>query len=787
MSVMFKPPTIVTAPIGWWQVFGFAQGHDPFFARARAAQLQALNRYVPFNTALMALNVTALLVTLDGIADPGFLISWGLVMAGLALLWTLRFLRIRQRGEATEASPALFWTVTAEVVAFGAGWTAMLVHLLPHAGVETQALLLLLSVTAMGACGFAAAVMPVCAMLLVAIIGGGAVLAIPTGSPLAMPAIMLAFATFAALIIRGVIVTSFAMMARMRTQTELGDRNEVVRLLLNEFEANGSDWLIEVDDQGRLTHVSPRLADVARRPRADLLGQPLLSLLGKEKRGEARAAVRALAATFESRRAFRDISVPVDVGGETRWWALSGTPKTDVTGRFSGYRGVGRDVTEARRSHDRIAQLARFDPLTGLANRALFREALEDALARAARTGKSCALLFIDLDRFKAVNDTLGHSAGDRLLRETAGRLRDAIGGGATIARLGGDEFAVMLPDASSRRADAVAAAIVARLAQPFDLDGHAATVGASVGYALGPGDGASVETLLKSADLALYEVKTNGRGAACRYQPAIRERADERRALEVDLALALERGELSLAFQPVVEASDEHIVGFEALLRWTHPVRGNIPPVTFIPIAEATGLIIPIGEWVIETACAWAARWPAHVRVAVNLSPAQIDDPQLITTVQAALARNDLDPERLELEITESLFLNEKPATLSTLAALRGLGISFALDDFGTGYSSLGYLQKASFSRIKIDRSFVSRATQPGSEAGAIIQAIVNLAHSLDMVTIAEGTETREEFERCRALGCEQVQGYLFGKPMPPEEATALVRPVVKLRIAAE
>jgi diguanylate cyclase (GGDEF)-like protein/PAS domain S-box-containing protein len=598
---------------------------------------------------------------------------------------------------------------------------------------------------------------------------------------------MLAIVTFALLIIRGVVVTSFAMMARMRTQSELGDRNEVVRLLLNEFEANGSDWLLEVDDEGRLTHVSPRLADVARRPRAELLGHPLLALLDKERRGEGRAAVKALTATFEARRAFRDITIPVDVGGEIRWWALSGTPKTDGAGNFAGYRGVGRDVTEARRSHDRIAQLARFDPLTGLANRALFREALDDALARASRTGKHCALLFIDLDRFKVVNDTLGHGAGDCLLRETAGRLRDTIGGGATIARLGGDEFAVMLPEASARRTDHIARAIVTSLAQPFDLDGHSTTVGASVGYALGPVDGANVEMLLKSADLALYEVKSNGRGAAGRYNAGMRERADERRALEADLAMALERGELSLAFQPVVEASDEHIVGFEALLRWTHPTLGNIPPVKFIPVAEATGLIIPIGHWVIETACAWAAHWPEHVRVAVNLSPVQIDDPVLIETVQKALAENGLAPERLELEITESLFLNEKPSTIGTLAALRGLGVSFALDDFGTGYSSLGYLQRASFSRIKIDRSFVSRVIQPGSEAGAIIQAIVSLAHSLGMVTIAEGTETREEFERCRSLGCEQVQGYLFGRPMPPEEATALVRPVVRRRLAAE
>jgi diguanylate cyclase (GGDEF)-like protein len=440
---------------------------------------------------------------------------------------------------------------------------------------------------------------------------------------------------------------------------------------------------------------------------------------------------------------------------------------------------VGRDVTEARRSHDRIAQLARFDPLTGLANRALFREALEDALARAVRTGKSCALLFIDLDRFKAVNDTLGHSAGDRLLRDTAGRLRDVVAGGATIARLGGDEFAIMLPEASARRVDHVATAIVAALALPFDIDGHAALISASVGYALGPVDGASVDRLLKSADLALYEVKSNGRGAACRFIAAIQEKADYRRALEADLALALERQELSLAFQPVVEASDEHIVGFEALLRWSHPTLGQIAPDKFIPVAEATGLIIPIGNWVIETACAWAARWPEHVRIAVNLSPAQIDDPLLIETVQRALADNNLGPERLELEITESLFLNEKPSTISTLAALRGLGVSFALDDFGTGYSSLGYLHKAAFSRIKIDRSFVSRATQPGSESGAIIQAIVSLAQSLNMTTTAEGTETREEFEFCRALGCEQIQGYLFGRPMPPEAATALVRPL--------
>ena len=654
-----------------------------------------------------------------------------------------------------------------------------MLHLLPQSGPEAQALLVLLSLTVMGACGFAAAMMPVCGIALVVIIGIGTIAGIPAGSPLASPMVGLAFLSFGLLICRGVFVTSLAMMMRMRAQFELSDSSEVVRLLLNEFETNGSDWLIEVDGEGRLTHVSPRFAEAARRPAEALMGQPLLALLGDEKRGEGRNSVKALTSNFTARRAFRDISIPVAVAGETRWWALSGTPKLDALGQFAGFRGVGRDVTEVRRSHERIAQLARFDPLTGLANRALFREALDDALARAVRTEKSCALLFIDLDRFKAVNDTQGHSTGDKLLRAVAGRLRDAISGGATIARLGGDEFAVMLPEASPRRAEAVARGIVAALARPFEIDGQPVTIGASVGYALGPTDGASVDKLLKSADLALYEVKSNGRGAACRFVPAIRERFDERRALEADLAQALDRGELSLAFQPVVEASDEHIVGFEALLRWTHPVFGKIGPDKFIPIAEDTGLIIPIGHWVIETACQWAARWPAHIRIAVNLSPAQIDDPRLIEVVEQALAQNGIDPGRLELEITESLFLNEKASTIEKLAALKALGVRFALDDFGTGYSSLGYLHKAAFSRIKIDRSFVSRALQPNGEASAIIQAIVSLAHSLDMATTAEGTETRAEFELCRALGCEQVQGYLFGRPMPPEEATALVVPV--------
>ncbi len=781
MSVNFRPPAPRVQAIGWRQVLGFDHGADPFFGRVRAAQLAAVNRSVPMNVGLVTINLFVLLWLLRDIAGAGFIAGWTATFAALTALRFVHYRRELARGLADSASARQFWLISAEIAGYGPGWAALMLHLMPASSLETQTLLIIVALTAMGAGGSAVGVMPVCAIAIIATVAIGTLAALPAASPLAHGGVALAFLSFAAMMVRLSLATTATLMARMRSQSELAEHGEVVRLLLSEFEANGSDWLIEVDADGRLTHVSPRLAEVARRPREALLGAPLLAMFGAGRRGRARASVRALTAGFRQRRPFRDITVPVLVEGETRWWALSGTPKFGSDGSFAGYRGVGRDVTEVRRGQERIAELARFDPLTGLANRSLFREALEAALAQTARSGRHAALLFIDLDRFKAVNDQLGHGAGDALLREVGARLRGSAGAGATVARLGGDEFGVLLPDAAPRRAEAVAAGLVAELARPFSIEGQAVTIGASIGYAIGPGDGASVEALLKGADLALYEVKAGGRGAALRFRPEFRERAEERRVLEFDLGRALERGELSLAFQPVVDAADERIVGFEALLRWAHPQLGNIPPVKFIPIAEETGLIVPIGHWVIAQSCAWAARWPDDIRIAVNLSPVQIDDSRLVETVETALATTGVAPARLELEITESLFLEDKPSTMARLAALSAIGVQFAIDDFGTGYSSLGYLHKASFSRIKIDRSFVARAGDPNGDASAIIESIVRLAGSLDMATTAEGTETRAEFELIRSLGCQQVQGYLFGRPMPPEAATALVTGAVQ------
>ena len=797
MTAMFRPPVAEAKAIGWAEVFGFGHGRDPFWAAVRGTQLALVSRYVPFNVGCVAIYIVALGFILRGTGDPAVLATFAAALIALVAVWIAGWIERRHRavpatgGVAGPATASRTETLhaTLKILAFGALWALFMLYVLPRATPQQQVHLSLLSLAVMGMCGFATSVLPLCSALLVTMIAAAAIAGLPSGAgsggTIAAWPVDLCVVTFAVAIIRGVMVTSFSMMARMRTEAEHAEQAAVIGLLLSEFEANGSDWLFEVDADWRLTHVSPRFALVAKRPREAMLGQDLLPLLGGGQRGgEARAAVTALTAHFAHARPFRDIVAPVRIGNETRWWQLSGTPKHDARGRFAGYRGVGSDITDIRLSHDRIAHLARFDPLTGLANRSLLRERLEEALARSTRTRTGCALLFVDLDRFKAVNDTLGHLAGDRLLREVAARLRQAMGAEAHIGRLGGDEFAVVLPESSAARADTASRAIVECLSQPFDVDGVPVSIGASVGFAIGPGDGATVDVLLRSADLALYEVKGSGRGAACRFVPAIKEKADERRAMEADLRDALAAGQFRLAFQPVVDAADERIVGFEALLRWHHPVLGLIPPAKFIPLAEETGLIVEIGGWVIAEACRQARDWPHHVRVAVNLSPVQFDDPCLVDRVRAALADAGLAPDRLELEITESLFLNERAATVAMLGELKAIGIRFALDDFGTGYSSLGYLQKVAFSRIKIDRSFVQHATEPAGEAVAIIQAIVALATSLGMSTTAEGTETREEFEVIRALGCLQVQGYLTGRPMGADEATALVAP--RLRAVA-
>jgi diguanylate cyclase (GGDEF)-like protein len=422
---------------------------------------------------------------------------------------------------------------------------------------------------------------------------------------------------------------------------------------------------------------------------------------------------------------------------------------------------------EVSAANNKLTHAANHDLLTGLANRAYFHPLFEKELSRSIAAGGRCAILLVDLDRFKWVNDTLGHSAGDDLLCAVARALEEAVGDLGHAVRLGGDEFAIVVPNAGSDSdLTTLGNQIIAKLSAARIIDDTSVSVGATVGIAVGPQDGQDIKTLTRSADLALYQGKGNGRGCCIRYRPIMQSEVDARRLIEMDLRDALEKDQISIAYQTIVSAQDQAIVGYEALLRWEHPTRGFISPAIFVPIAEEAGLINQIGDWVLHSACAEAVKWPDHIRLSVNLSSFQVEGDGLLASVVHALAASGLSADRLELEVTESVFLRQGNNGDEALERLRAIGVSLALDDFGTGYSSLGYLRRAAFSTIKVDRSFVKSATTGSLDSIAIIKAIVLLAEDLGMKTTAEGVETPEEMAKMRDLGCMQLQGYLFSKP---------------------
>jgi len=437
---------------------------------------------------------------------------------------------------------------------------------------------------------------------------------------------------------------------------------------------------------------------------------------------------------------------------------------------------IHMDVTEKRNSDKKIAFLAHHDALTGLANRVQLREHIERTLGHVKRGGKA-SVLCLDLDNFKTINDTLGHSVGDALLCAVSTRLRDLVRDGDLVSRTGGDEFSIVQSGAESPMAASAALAtrIVEALSLPFDLGGHNVVIGASVGIAIAPDDGDNVDQLLKNADMALYRAKGDGRARFHFFEPEMDVKAQARRILELDLRNAVTAGEFEVYYQPIVNLAENRITGFEALLRWNHPTRGRVPPNEFIPLAEETGLISAIGEWVIRQACAEARTWSSDLRIAVNVSPVQFRNKTLVSAVVSALATSGLRPDLLELEITETVLMNNNEATLTALHQLRSLGVRISMDDFGTGYSSLSYLRSFPFDKIKIDQSFVrDLAERPDSIA--IIRAVAGLGLSFGVTTTAEGVETQEQLDQMRAEGCTEVQGYFFSRPVPANEITKLL-----------
>ncbi len=555
--------------------------------------------------------------------------------------------------------------------------------------------------------------------------------------------------------------TQLKVMAKVRTQAES------VRLLLREYEHRGVGWLWQVDAENRVVYISSRMTALLGRSTSQLIGHSLPASLGGSS---------MLGRTLLARQPFANLEMELKTRRGTRWISLAGDPIIDMAGQFQGFRGVGSDITEVRKTQERLTNLANMDVLSGLPNRGRVRQLLGEALSNAQASNVPCAIMFLDLDGFKPVNDTFGHPKGDAVLKTVSQRLVREVGDNGHVGRMGGDEFAIVIKDAQGRKiVEELANRLIRAIAAPYHIDKVEIRIGVSIGCAFGPIDGQSVDDLIQKADLALYQAKNEGRGTCCYFNSDMQTVAEHKLRLEQDLAHAIGAGQLRLLYQPLINANDQSLVGFEALVRWHHPTRGIVPPNDFIPLAEETGLIMGLGDWVIEEACRAAATWPEHITVAVNLSARQLVLPALPATVSSALSRNRVQANRLELEVTETVFLEDTAGSLDVLKRLRALGVGIALDDFGTGYSSLGYLNKAVFHKLKIDGSFVREAGK-NKETVAIIQSIVQLAKSFRMTITAEGVETADDFTRMKDLGCHQIQGYLFGRPMSFERASELV-----------
>ena len=704
-------------------------------------------------------------------------------------LYTNRLYRRTYADGVSEVGVARGYRISAGLaLTLGLAWSTMPIMLFAPASDDQR---LIIVATAAGLISDAYVVGPLLSvsfLFAVPLILGSFVGLARSGEPIAL-SIGVLLVVYAVFMLASVARMSRLSQERIHDRVRVEDQGQTIGLLLNEFEANTSDWLWETDEAGRLQHVSARMAQALGLSEDDLHSASLATLLGGAAQDEDGAP--EILACLQAREPFRE-RLAAFVGPEgLRWLRLSGKPFQDRRGAFAGFRGVGSDVTASRAAEERIAYLATRDALTGLSNRGVFREVVQVACREAAVPGgETASLLYLDLDGFKLVNDSAGHGAGDALLRQVADRIRAVTGAvpdpSAQGFRLGGDEFAI-LHRGRIEAAEALAQACVAALGEPYRIDGVRAEIGVSVGLAHAPRDAVDPESLLRKADLALYTAKESGKGRWHAFDASLERRAQRQRELDAAMRPALENGEMALHYQPIVSLSeDRRVVGFEALLRWNRPGEGLVSPAEAVPIAESTGFVIEIGRWALRTACAEAAGWPEALRVAVNVSSIHFRLPGFVAEVEEALRATGLPPNRLEIEITETIFLGSTPNVIENLRRLRALGVRIALDDFGTGFSSLSYLTQFPVDKIKIDRAFV-RDLIHRRECLSVIEAIMVIARDLSIDVTVEGVETVQQAELLRLKRCNSAQGFLYSPARPARDVPALIESIpLKARRAA-
>jgi diguanylate cyclase (GGDEF)-like protein/PAS domain S-box-containing protein len=747
-------------------------------AKVRLRQHTAVVRTLPYMTGISLANALLLVFTASAQIPQTLQLVWLTAVIALSLA-QLQFWFNQRRRPALTVSSRRLHTYDLQASLAGAVWGAVPLTLAFDTQPTHQLAIGLVMVMMLGAGTFTLLSLPRAMYAYAGTLSTGMVLSGLSWGTSAQILGLVQWALLIGLAIGAVRGVRRNLIARVSAEVKAEHQNQLIGLLLRDFEEQGSDLLWEIDSAGRLQHVSKQFASALGMGVEDLNQHSLLALLGdlQKKLGESdRESASTLHERLTQGHPFRDVLLPMVVQGKQRWWSMTAKPLVDERGSAIGWRGVARDVTQARIADRRLAWLAHYDTLTGLTNRAHFRVLLEGALQNSRTRLSQGAVMCLDLDGFKNVNDTLGHATGDALLVEVSRRLKEAVGRSNVVARLGGDEFAVLLRSVREEaEIGTTAQRIVDAMRPPCEVMGAAVPVRVSIGIARFPQDGTTVDEMMQNGDLALYDAKAHAPGSMRFFVARLGEQIRRRLVLERDLREAMEKNQLQLHYQPKVSLDGWEVIGFEALLRWNHPEHGAITPNEFIPVAEDSGLILPMGEWALTEACCQAARWPDPLQVAVNISPVQVMAQNLPEAVQRALKTSGLAPGRLELEITESVFINDNRGTVERLHALRRLGVQIALDDFGTGYSSLAYLRRFPFDTLKIDRAFV-RELLISRDARSIVRNILALAKSLRMSTVAEGVEEPLQVNVLEAEGCNMVQGYFASRPMPADQVLEFV-----------
>ncbi len=730
---------------------------SPTAGKLRAYQISSLVVMTPFLVAANIVNATLLYLFLRSGVETMALPIWWVAQCIVSLVILALAVRARTASNPQRASQSAIDSARRYSTMIGILWGLGGAMFYIEAGQGAQMVVVALFAGVIGIGALALHVVP-CALirLLSAITAGGLAGLLMSANPIDLMIAPLLIA-YGGLLLLATMQMADKYGRNVLYTLELADKSESIGHLLREFSVDTSDWLWQADADGNLT--------VGAEEFSRQFGQSVRCLAPQAGNAQTPKCLERVWAHFADRQPFSDLQVSFRAGNETVWLKMTGKPIFGELGRFKGFNGFASNFTREHIAEERIAYLAHNDALTGLVNRAMFSQRLEMLLADGSE--RFWAIAYLDLDGFKRVNDAHGHGIGDKLLTQVAQRMRKTFADNDVLARLGGDEFAVIcLSAAGPHEISTLAENAIAAISQPYTIDGKNIRIGASIGVAVAGRDGTDAETLLNSADLALYRAKRDARGQFRFFEPSMDEVVKERREMEGELGQALARKELFLRYQPLVSAADGATTGFEALVRWNHPTRGEIAPGVFIPLAEAAGYIGDIGDWVLREACIEASSWEESLTVAINLSPLQFEHGDIVGSVRSALADTGLDPKRLELEITESLFINKTEHVLKTLQELRALGVSIALDDFGTGYSSLSYLLKFPFDKLKIDRSFIASIDED-PVARDVLEAIARLGTILNLNVTAEGVETSTQAEYLRGMSCTHFQGFLFSRPL--------------------